>query len=148
MSDIVFRRIQFSREYIKLSDIFVRHYNDIIGDGRFRLDLSQYLSQEESGHHYMFGAYRGESCLGYASFFIADRHHHNEGKYAFQDAIYILPEHRGFGLKFIKYCEKELKESGVNVIFQYVRPSFDFSNLLTRMGYGVEEVCFSKRLGD
>lgn len=144
---VTFSHVRFEDVYLAFSPMFLMHHTEIIGERHpFDLDVNEYIEHERMGAIKMFAAYRDGIAVGYAVFILRTHLHARESLEATQDAIYILPTHRGFGVSFIKYCDAELKKLGVKRVYHAIRPSFDFTNLLLRIGYDVEEVVFSKDL--
>lgn len=86
--------------------------------------------------------------VGYAAFFVNHNSHHRDSPLqALQDLIYIMPEHRGHGVQFIKWCDEKLKDIGVEVVSHHVKTMHDWSKVLIAQGYAHTENVFSKRLG-
>ena len=83
--------------------------------------------------------------VGYCSDFII-RHMHYAFVMASNDAIYLLPEHRGVGGKLIKFVEKCLTDKGVRFYSIAIKPQIDFSPIVKRMGYKLMESHYYRRL--
>ena len=74
---------------------------------------------------------------------------HTVGKFsAAQDFLYLKPEaRRGFtAVKFLGWCDDELKAEGVSVMNQSVTPKRNFGAILNRLGYEQTRTIYSRRL--
>ena len=85
----------------------VAHFKDI----EFSPDYETYLKMDELGMLRIYTARDSDkNMLGYAVFFVRKNMHYKESLQAVQDILFIHPEARGFGRRFIPYCEEELKK--------------------------------------
>ena len=66
--------------------------------------------------------------------------------YAVQDIVFIDPECRGGGFKFIRWCDEQLRELGVNVVTHHIKAAHNFGPALERMGYTLQDLIYSRRL--
>jgi hypothetical protein len=78
---------------------------------------------------------------------IVRRHHHTNQVRAFEDLLYIAPEHRGDGKSFVRWCDQQLKLEGVEVVQRVCQTKHDHGRMFERMGYDKTEETWSKRLG-
>ena len=87
---------------------------------------------------------------GYGFFFIQPNVHYKDYLYAFQDAIYFVPEKRASMLpaKFIKYTEEYLKWRGCEVIVHHTKPWNKFGTFLKKLGYSEAETTYHKRINN
>lgn len=89
--------------------------------------------------------------VGYAVFILHYLMHYKSCFAASNDAIFVAKEYRKkglLGLRLIKTCEKELKKAGVHRIFWHVKPTNDWTPILKRMGYSVEDTIMGKYIKD
>lgn len=121
----------------------IGHYKDIFLDP----DKSTYFSIEAANKLALFTA-RDEvgGLIGYNAFFISQSLHHKSSVQALQDLIYIDKNHRGFGSKFIEWCDKQLQVMGVQVVMQCLKAKHNHSKILERQGYELLDLVYSKRL--
>lgn len=75
------------------------------------------------------------ALTGYAIFFVKHNLHYSTSLQAIQDVLYIDQKQRGFGAKFILWCDQELKKLGVQAVYHHVKTKHDFGPLLKRIGY-------------
>lgn len=85
--------------------------------------------------------------IGYFVAFVSYHPHHKNSLQANLDIIFILPQYRGgTGKRFIPWCEKQLRESGVQVVYQHLKIKHDKESLMLRLGYEPIDRVYGKRL--
>jgi hypothetical protein len=112
------------------------------------LDRECYAQAEKHGGHILVTARDGALRLvGYLSMVIR-RHPHARVLSAWQDAIYLAPEHRvGWNAQgMISACDNELRARGVSVTYQFVPTAHDFGPVLRSIGYNPTEIVWSRHL--
>lgn len=63
------------------------------------------------------------------------------------DLLYVHPDWRGsLGLRLIFATEKAAKEAGAQMVLWHAKRDTTFNDLLPRLGYGVQDVIWSKVL--
>lgn len=124
----------------------VAHYQDI----EFSPDYASYLKLADIGMLRIFTARKEVSneMIGYAVFFVRQNLHYKNSLQAVQDILFIHPEARGFGRRFITWCEDMLRPEGVQVVYHHVKakPELNFSPLLERCKYQLVDLIWAKRL--
>lgn len=145
--------MRFQRESVgdveeDIKKLIPLHFDEIAKYKDLELDpkFSIYRSLEAGNNLAIFTA-RSDSdeLIGY-SVFIVSQHRHFEGLSASEDILFIHPEHRGFGRQFMTWCDTELDNDGVEIIYRSVSTQLDFSLLLEKMGYLKSTVIYSKRV--
>jgi hypothetical protein len=73
---------------------------------------------------------------------------HHQSIWAFQDLLYLQPQHRRGrnGMDLIAFSEADMKSEGVQVVSQYSTQHRDLSPLLARMGYSQVASFWAKEL--
>lgn len=121
----------------------IAHYQDI----ELKPDWSTYLKVEEMGCLRVFTARDDqEKLIGYAVFMVRPNLHYSDSIQACQDILYVDKERRGFGAKFIAWCDRALQAEGVQAVYHHVKREHNFGSLLERMGYQLVDLIYSKRL--
>ena len=121
----------------------IAHYKDIPLDPDFDL----YLKMQAMGAIRSYSVRNDEGKLvGYACFFVRHNGHYKQTLYAVQDIVFIDPECRGGGFKFIRWCDEQLRELGVNVVTHHIKAAHNFGPALERMGYTLQDLIYSRRL--
>jgi GNAT superfamily N-acetyltransferase len=121
----------------------IAHFQDIPLDPDFDL----YSAVDKSGHLRIFTAREDDGHLiGYAVFFVRANIHYKSSIQAVQDIIYVDKERRGFGHKFILWCDGQLRDEGVQAVYHHVKNEHNFGPMLERLGYKLVDLIFTKRL--
>jgi hypothetical protein len=83
----------------------------------------------------------------YANFWVFESHFHKGQIWATQDVLYVKPEHRGImAVRFIKWCDDELKKDGIDVVIQHVPKNNGLEKILSHMGYQFLQRSFWRKL--
>ena len=121
----------------------IAHYKDIPLDPNF----PAYIELDKANALRVYTARDSDNRLtGYSIYFVRYNLHYSGSLQAIQDVLYIDPTQRGFGAKFIIWCDKQLAAEGVDVVYHHVKKAHDFSPLLKRMGYDEIESVWGRRL--
>lgn len=125
----------------------VAHFKDIPLDP----DYAAYQAAENAGTFRLFTVRDLERqptlLLGYAAFFVRPNIHYRGSTQAVQDVIYIHPAARGkTGYHFINWCDQQLKNEGVQAVYQHVKEAHNFGPMLERLGYELVDRIYARRL--
>ena len=127
----------------------IAHYQDI------PLDVAEekYLAMDLAGTLRVFTARVDDATasldnklVGYAVFFVAPNLHYRGSLQASQDILYMDPAHRGRGLVFINWCDEQLRQEGVQAVYQHLKVEHDFGRALERLGYVFVDKIYARRL--
>ena len=148
MSEIVFAKESLPHLMTEVSDLITEHYEEITHykDIELAPDWDAYLRVYESGGLRCYTARKEDKLVGYCIFFIKHNMHYKNSLQASQDILFITKEQRGRGGRFIKWCDEELKEEGVQVVYHHVKKKHNFGPLLERFGYDLVDLIYAKRL--
>lgn len=146
--------LKFQREplSIELLDemlpLLVKHYKEIAHyqDIPLEPDYDSYIRMEEMDMVRAYTARDEGGLIGYAVFLVRSNIHYKSSKQAVQDVLYIDPSKRGFGYKFIMWCDLQLKADAVQVVYHHAKTEHNFGPLLEKQGYKLIDLIFGKRL--
>lgn len=120
----------------------IAHYKDIPLDP----DYDQYFKIESVDALRIFTARDNDGVLvGYAIFFLRKNIHYKSSLQAVQDVLFIDPLRRGFGARFILWCDQQLKLMGVEVVYHHVKEAHNFGPMLERFGYEKVDLIYARR---
>lgn len=122
----------------------IAHYPDI----PMRCDYATYLEMEARGQLRIYTV-RNPALIGYGIFVVRHSLHYADSLQAVQDVIYLDPEHRlgRVGMRFVAWCEQQLKCEGVQVIVHHVKQKHPaLGRILEHQGYQIMDVLYTKRL--
>lgn len=120
----------------------IAQYDDILLD----VDTERYYNLERSGFLRIYTARKDGLLVGYAVFVVNTHPHYKNSLQAMQDIIFIHPSHRGTGGKFILWCDRQLKDEGVQVVFHHIKAKHDWGKMLERFGYELIDKIYGRRL--
>jgi GNAT superfamily N-acetyltransferase len=109
-------------------------------------DFEQYHLLEKAGILRVYTARMDGKVVGFSALFVNHHLHTIGSKQAVQDLLYVDPDHRGFGLSFIKWCDDQLVQEGVDVVYRAMHALRDFTPVMKRMGYELTEQVYARRL--
>ena len=149
-------KLAFARESVlgvadEIIPLLEMHYDEIaLHKDVIKLDpdWSRYVAMEETGNCHVFTMRECGVLIGYGVFFTSQHIHYQKTKVAHNDILYLVPDcRRGLSaIKFIKFCEDEMKAIGVNKMTWHIKKANDWSAILHRQGYDTEEVVVGKVL--
>jgi GNAT superfamily N-acetyltransferase len=122
----------------------IAHYPDI----PLACDYAAYFKMEAAGCLRIYTV-RNPALIGYAIFQVRHSLHYAGSLQAMQDVIYIDPAYRlgRLGMRFLAWCETQLKCEGVQVLMHHVKERHPaLGRILKRQGYEVMDVLYTKRL--
>ncbi len=130
--------------------LFLLHHEEVGHFPELGLDpvWESYLRLEELGHLRVF-TFREElhpyDLRGYSVFFINCHMHHKEKVKADQDILFIHSSSRGEGSKFMRWIDDQLKNEGVEIVYQTVKAKRNHGKLLERIGYHLVDLVYARR---
>lgn len=141
----------FSQEKIadhleEAKPLLCKHWAELeFGEFPLDPDYDLYISLERQGVLHAYTARNEEGKLvGYAVYIVRHHHHYKTILAASCDIIFIEKSYRIKGLKFIQWCDEQLKALGVKVIVHTLKIESP-TGLLERVGYKTNERRLIKR---
>lgn len=145
--------LSFSQEKVKdiwgeIIPLLTQHWEELEKyDGvPLEPDRNKYEFMDTVGAIRVYTAREEGKLIGYCVFFINKNLHSKNVIQALQDVLFVRSDRRGFGLKFIKWCDEQLKKEGVAVIHRMLKKAHDFGSLLERIGYEQVDLIYARRL--
>ena len=120
----------------------VGHYQDI----PLAPDWQHYKNADEAGLTRIFTARLWGKLVGYAVFFVRPNPHYKTSWQAAQDILFIHPDYRGNGGRFIQWCDQQLAAECVQAVYHHVKVAHNWGHLLERMGYELVDLVYARRL--
>jgi hypothetical protein len=116
-----------------------------LAESDFEPDFRRLLLMERAGMTRAFTLHIGGQIAGYSLFLVLSHWHYPGTKWALQDAMYVVPEHRGIrAIEFMDDQDEWLAKDGADIIVRQVpiKLKVDFSRSLVRLGYTPLEKSF------
>lgn len=131
--------------------LFQAHWEEIaLNKGLMVLkpDVHRYRLMEESGTLFAIGVFIGDHVVGYSVNFVMPHLHYADLLYAQNDLLFLERAHRasGAGMALIQATEREAKARGARMLIWHAKPRTALEAVLPRVGYGVQDIMFSKEL--
>lgn len=133
----------------EMMPLLEKHYKEIAiyQDIPLSIKKETYLTLSKSNFLRVFTVRDNlNNIIGYSVYIVSHNIHYSTLLEAKNDVIYIDPKHRGFGAKFIKWCDQQLKKENVQVVYHHIKFDHDWSNILERQDYKPFEKIYAKRL--
>jgi hypothetical protein len=148
--------MQFSRELLcevveEVQPLLEAHYRELtLNQDVVKLDpqWEKYAALEATGAFVVYTAREGERLCGYSAYFVTQHMHYAALKVAQNDVFYVTEDKRKgmVPIRFLRYCEAQLKADGAHKIVYHCKPQNQFANILIRMGFSGEEAMVGKLL--
>lgn len=150
MNDILFSRESVAKIWDEIQPLLERHAAEIAHykDIPLSPDKDIYFEMDRQGSIRVYTARKvgvGQ-LVGYAIFFVRRALHYTGSVLAQQDVLFIDHGHRGFGSKFIAWCDDELRRESVQVVSHHLKAAHNWSKILSRQGYELQDLIYTKRL--
>lgn len=148
--EITYQRESFAQAYPEAQPLIVRHWQEIDSFKASAVDVDEAV-YEQADALGMFRCYtmrESGKLIGYATFFVRPSPHTKNAIHALHDTLYVAPEHRkgSLGIRFMDYCENQMRAEGVQLIYQHTTPENDYRPILERREYRLVEYVYAKRL--
>lgn len=94
------------------------------------------------------GAFDGDEMVGYAVTTISKHLHYADLVYAQNDVIFLRRSYRAgrLGLQLMRESEARARARGARLFTWHAKPDTALAALLPRLGYGVQDIVYSKEL--
>lgn len=148
--------MQFRREQIinlipELLPLLEKHYLEIAHyqDIALKPDWDTYRKIEEANLLRCFTVRDDlDVLIGYCFFFIKKNIHYSDSLQASQDVLFLHPDYRKnhIGSKFLEWCDDQLRDEGIQVVYHHVKEAHNFGKLLERLDYKLVDLIYSRRL--
>lgn len=138
-----------SKLLAEMLPLWASHYSEIAfyKDIPLQPTLDVYETTSKNGSLRIFTVRHDKKLVGYEVFFVY-LHPHYSVLEAVQDILFLEKDIRqgSIGYRFIKWCDQQLEDDKVEVIFRCVSNKNDYSPLLKRLGYIAHDTVYSRRV--
>jgi len=148
---LYYRAEPVARVWGELLPLLEAHYHEVAHYQDIPLcpDRERYEAVEANGMLRLYTARDDAGALvGYAVFFVQTNAHYATSLQAVQDVLFVHPDYRGHrdGARLVAWCDEQLRSEGVQVVYQHVKDTLDWSPLLAALGYERIESIWGRRL--
>lgn len=133
------------------ADLLAAHWDEIALNKQvmqLNPDAERYRALEAQGMLLILGAYIAGELVGYSVNFLMNHLHYADLRVCNNDLLFIAKEHRHgkLGVQLIKRTEEEAKARGARMVLWHAKPDTALNALMPRLGYGVQDIIFSKEV--
>lgn len=135
----------------KGGQLFEAHWDEIALNKHlmvFKPDTERYHAMEQAGVLFALAAHIDGELIGYSVSFVTRHLHYADLLFAQNDVLFLDKRYRasGAGLALIRATEEEAKARGARMIIWHAKQGTALEAVLPRIGYGVQDVMFSKEI--
>lgn len=132
-------------------ELFAQHWDEIARNKDVMVlkpDEAAYRRMEEAGSLLILAANKAGRIVGYSVNFVVRHPHYADLMVCQNDLLFIDQAHRegGAGIRLMRRTEQEGKARGCRLMLWHAKESTPLAAMLPRMGYGVQDVVFSKQI--
>lgn len=111
-------------------------------------DFEAYRELEARSQLVSLGAFLGDQPIGYSINLLRRHLHYADLMVGQNDLLFVVPEHRKglAGHLLIRWTERTMRAHGARMMLWHAKPGTALESLMPRLGYGVQDVMFSKAL--
>lgn len=111
-------------------------------------DLPVYIQLEDNDALLSIGAFDGDEIVGYSVNIVSRNLHYADLVMCQNDVLFLKESHRtgANGLRLIRETERRAKERGCHMILWHAKMDTQFMELLSKLGYRVQDVIYSRGL--
>ena len=153
MSEVVYAIEPLAACQAEMEPLIIDHWKEIaVNQSEIPLDVdwSIYEALERAKILLIVSCRIDGDLIGYSFWVIKPHPHYKSTVFATNDVIFLKSEYRksriGYGL--IRASEEAVKKAGAQKISWHVKITNDWTPLLKRLGYEVEEMVAGKWIGD
>ena len=140
-----FEQVKLVLEQIKPL-IALNHKETGVFNRDFDPDYERYVHLEDKGYLSFMSVRYEDRIVGYSIYFIDEPIYQKGLMLATQSTTFIIKEHRGVGMSFMKFCDASLKSQGVNSVIRQASAKLDLSKGYERLGYEMLEKSYIREL--
>lgn len=131
--------------------LFAQHWDEIARNKDVMVlkpDEAAYRRMEEAGSLLILAAVKAGQIVGYSVNFIVRHPHYADLMVCQNDLLFIDQAHRegGAGIRLMRRTEQEGKKRGCRLMLWHAKEGTPLAAMLPRMGYGVQDIVFSKQI--
>lgn len=133
---------------VRLEELAKLHYKEVAPyeDIPLNINWAKFVKMNEIGVLILFVMRQEGELVGYSTFTVSHSIEYSTSIQASLSNIFIHPSHRGRGMRFISWCDEQLKNLKVQVVYHHVKVKNDYGVLLKRLGYDIMNIEYTKRL--
>lgn len=150
-SSIEIRETTIADKIDEANALLVAHWQELAKNKDVMVlkpDVERYALLEAAGSLVSLVAYDGDRIVGYSVNFLTTNLHYSDLTYVHNDVLFVMPEHRksSLGMRLIRATEDVARQRGARMVIWHAKEQTALAEILPRLGYGVQDILFSKVL--
>lgn len=150
---IIFRQTSIQDFKTLCEGMTISHWDELCRDKEkipLNVNWEEYQDLEDRDKLLTVLILTDNAIIGYGLFTIFYPTHYCDSLHAINNAVYLDPAYRNYGIggKFIKYLEEKFQTRGVKRIYFNTKVQTALSGILEHYDYQPEEIIYSKYIGD
>ena len=133
------------------TELFKEHYEEVALNKQVMVlepFVEKYLALEAQNEIFVLALHSDDEVIGYSVNFLFNHVHYAKLKVCSNDLLFVKKEHRNgrAGYMLIKETEKFAKQRDAQLMFWHAKPNTALEKLMPRLGYGYQDIIFSKEI--
>ena len=133
------------------TELFKEHYEEVALNKQVMVlepFVEKYLALEAQNEIFVLALHSDDEVIGYSVNFLFNHVHYAKLKVCSNDLLFVKKEHRNgrAGYMLIKETEKFAKQHNAQLMFWHAKPNTALEKLMPRLGYGYQDIIFSKEI--
>jgi len=131
--------------------LFEQHWDEIARNKKVMVlkpNEEAYRALEDAGSLLTLAVLKAGEIVGYSVNFIVRHPHYADLLVCQNDLLFIDQANRqgGAGIRLMRRTEQEAKARGCRLMLWHAKEHTPLADMLPRMGYGVQDIIFSKQI--
>ena len=133
------------------TELFKEHYEEVALNKQVMVlepFVEKYLALEAQNEIFVLALHSDDEVIGYSVNFLFNHVHYAKLKVCSNDLLFVKKEHRNgrAGYMLIKKTEEFAKQHNAQLMFWHAKPNTALEKLMPRLGYGYQDIIFSKEI--
>lgn len=131
--------------------LFRDHWDEIAlnkGVMALKPDYDRYEAIERAGNLMVICVYDDTKLVGYSVNMIIHHLHYADLVVSSNDLLFVHKDYRKgrLGLMLIRETEEQSRQRGAQLVLWHAKPNTALNELMPRLGYGVQDIIYSKEV--
>ena len=133
------------------TELFKEHYEEIALNKQVMVLEplgDKYLEAESQGSLLILAIYKSDELIGYSVNMMSFHLHYASLKVCYNDLLFVKASHRKgrAGFMLIKKTEEYAKQLQCKLMLWHAKPNTALEKLMPKLGYGYQDIIFSKEI--
>lgn len=135
----------------RVAPLLAEHWDEIARNKELMVlkpNAAAYSTLEKAGALLALGAFAGDEMVGYSVTIVSPHLHYADLLCAQNDVIFVTRARRAgrLGLQLLRETERHARARGARLMLWHAKQHTVLDALLPRLGYGVQDIIYSREL--